>query len=411
MDPSEAQIEAHSPLLQFPYVGWTLPFDYDHPIHYLRKVLTWCGGRVIGFLGGRSSEVGRLRSTAVSFDRGMIWAVLLWLRTQYQRRCVDGPTSLAAAEAYVRFGERRYPFSDSPSEDEDVDERPHRPPVDDRLRGEVDFEVDSSSGSSDSEVSTTEPSIVTLSLDSELTCSDQSNENEALQPSGSEPATQILAACSYQAGDQGFLVQYCDGEYWVSLVGWALDEVSTVVTGLTSGNWSGFQELCGNQTEVSGVAEPSVVGSQVEGLRSRLRLGGLWLWLLILFLVPYQVRGGDSEVTLWKPEGVEDSRPTCEATVVSVRAMIEDVAPFEGEGYGGCWFEVGKVVAAIVTWELFRWTKRQCQRTKVFKAAGSQTQELGIVPMPLAGIVSRRLRIKDPEGIPQNPCALMRLFN
>ena len=82
------------------------------------------------------SEVGRLRSTAVSFDRGMIWAVLLWLRTQYQRRCVDGPTSLAAAEVYVRFGERRYPFSDSPSEDEDVDERPHRPPVDERLRGE-----------------------------------------------------------------------------------------------------------------------------------------------------------------------------------------------------------------------------------------------------------------------------------
>lgn len=91
-----------------------------------------------------------------------------------------------------------------------------------------------------------------------------------------------------------------------------------------------------------------------------------------LFLVPYQVKGRDSEVTLWKPEGVEDSRPTCETTVVSVRAMIEDVAPFEGEGYGGCWFEVGKVVAAIVTWELFRWTKRQCQRTKVFKAAGSQ---------------------------------------
>eukprot|EP00439_Symbiodinium_sp_Y106_P066839 s1267_g10.t5 len=154
----------------------------------------------------------------------MIWAVLLWLRTQYQRRCVDGPTSLAAAEVYVRCGERRYPFSDSPSEDEDVDERPHRPPVDDRLRGEVDFEVDSSSGSSDSEVSTTEPSIVTLSLDSELTCSDQSNENEALQPSGSEPATQMLAACSFQAGDQGVLVQYGGDEYWVPLVGWALDE-------------------------------------------------------------------------------------------------------------------------------------------------------------------------------------------
>ena len=29
--------------------------------------------------------------------------------------------------------------------------------------------------------------------------------------------------------------------------------------------------------------------------------------------------------------------------------MTEDVAQFEGEGYGGCWFEVGKIVAAIVT--------------------------------------------------------------
>ena len=91
-------------------------------------------------------------------------------------------------------------------------------------------------------------------MDSELTCSDQSNENEALQPSGSEPATQILAACSFQAGDQGFLVQYSGDEYWVSLVGWSLDEVSAVVIGLTSGDWSGFQELCVNQTEVSGVA-------------------------------------------------------------------------------------------------------------------------------------------------------------
>ena len=52
-------------------------------------------------------------------------------------------------------------------------------------------------------------------------------------------------------------------------------------------------------------------GFQAEGLWDRLRLSRVWLWLLVLLLMPYQVRGGESEVVLWKPEGVEDPRPTC----------------------------------------------------------------------------------------------------
>ena len=51
-------------------------------------------------------------------------------------QCADSSTvqfRMQLQEVFVCLGERRYPFTDSPSEDEEIEERPHRPPVGDRL--------------------------------------------------------------------------------------------------------------------------------------------------------------------------------------------------------------------------------------------------------------------------------------
>ena len=375
------------PVLRFPYVGWVLPGDFQRPVHYLRKVLTWCGGRIVGYLGGRGQEGFALRAVAVSFRQGVIWAVLLWLRTRYTRRCADGPISYAAAEAYFRTGEQRYPFTDSSSEDEAIDERRHVQPQLRVRRVPMYPPSESSSGSSDSGASTTEPSdpsTVDVSGDSEIIGRDPEWTDGPFEESP-------VAACSYCAGNQGFTVLCGDDQHWVPLEGWSLEEVQTVVEGLTSGDWSSFYALYpiegGEASDVSGFLGGSVgsPGSLEQGIRR------LFLWVLVFLMVPIQVRGEETRMVVYQ-SFEENWRPPCEDSSALVCPETPDVTMLGGIGYG-CWFEVFRIAAAIGIWEFLKFLLRRCQRRKDFKTAASQTQGSGIIPLPLPDGIPHRDRI------------------
>ncbi|CAE7657146.1 RE2 [Symbiodinium sp. CCMP2592] len=109
-------------LTEFPYVIWA-PSDF---VHYLRRLLALNGATLLSLLGNQSVEWVRLRTVSRSFQSGVVLALVVWLQGRGMiSRMLDGPVSYDVATAYISG--RIAP--DSESEDEALDDYPHRDPA------------------------------------------------------------------------------------------------------------------------------------------------------------------------------------------------------------------------------------------------------------------------------------------
>ncbi|CAE7521159.1 RE2 [Symbiodinium sp. CCMP2592] len=233
---SSHEVPVSGELTEFPYVIWA-PSDF---VHYLRRLLALNGATLLSLLGNQSVEWVRLRTVSRSFQSGVVLALVVWLQGRGMiSRMLDGPVSYDVATAYITG--RIAP--DSESEDEALDDYPHRdpayqqhPPV--PVFAQMFQEAFEEATSSDASVtSTTEPSVWSASS-SEV---EELGQVEEVADSLS-PSAEAVAGVRYEAEDGKLLVYYVDDVLVVPLPGWSLAQVLVVVQGLRTGVWDNFQE-------------------------------------------------------------------------------------------------------------------------------------------------------------------------
>ncbi|CAE7832119.1 RE2 [Symbiodinium sp. CCMP2592] len=233
---AEDAVPVSGELTEFPYVIWA-PSDF---VHYLRRLLALNGATMLSLLGNQSVEWVRLRTVSRSFQSGVVLALVVWLQGRGMiSRMLDGPVSYDVATAYITG--RIAP--DSESEDEALDDYPHRdpayqqhPPV--PVFAQMFQEAFEEATSSDASVtSTTEPSVWSASS-SEV---EELGQVEEVADSLS-PSAEAVAGVRYEAEDGKLLVYYVDDVLVVPLPGWSLAQVLVVVQGLRTGVWDNFQE-------------------------------------------------------------------------------------------------------------------------------------------------------------------------
>ena len=387
----------------FPFVTWAPGIT----VHYLWRVFAIMGGRLLAFLGDRTSEWGRLRSAARGFHSHVLYAVLGWLRDTSVQRVADGRCSFEAADAYILSGVRTFPFEEREGieDDADIDERPirglaWRPDPVLRLAPVAEALLASSSSSSadseDTGSSTTDPSVGSLGV---LSSSEDGREPQAeglAQLPGPLPATAGLA---YAAEDGCLVVTYVDDVNRVPLPGWTVEEVETIVQGLQTGDWSLFQEMMAESRDVSVEVHSGGVVQEPQGPRTWTGFQGfgfrgvfLVFWILFSFLKVAVAQGsGFLEVETQ----CSSSEEAFELAVIPAPLDVED--PREEQVYGcdgSTMWEIAKSFLIVLIWEASRriWNRRFQGKT-VLRDASCQTSEGGVVVLPLGSEVRCRSSI------------------
>ncbi|CAE7594279.1 RE2 [Symbiodinium sp. CCMP2592] len=289
-----------------------------------------------------------------------------WVRLQWHfldlNGQAEGTIAYEAAFAYFQSGDRRYPFFES--EDEEIDDRPHRAPRE--LEVEIHRPVYAleESSSEDSSSSTEEPSIVSESVESESTVVYEPGPEAIAGPSAGTAV--LVSGPIYEAAEGALLVHYVDDMLRVPLDGWTVEEVEVVVEGLRTGDWTGFSQRLDEVAAEGGIPGSSSDPPPVIRARSRLRRGvqgiiaGLRGILWSLFLMWFLVQGVRAQevpenlLIVWPGPPVASG---CAAGTSVASADLSDAASlgWSSDCDGSTLWEILKGVLLLVTWEVGRW--------------------------------------------------------
>ena len=414
---------------EFPMIGtW-------FQTHYMVHVLSVEGERVLWFLA-RVPDWKCLRVSSNYLRYAVASAVVDVLRRGVYAVWFSGPQWLSAVEDYIVMG---VPYE---GEEELVEgeaagrptgpwvhqwaagssEAPHEVPdvADAYFRGdEVDVDDDpwldemplrtaqlpgpvvrlepiaqalfssSSEEGSDSTAEPSEPSLRTPEGGSEA----EGEERDEVQGFGG------LVGPVYSAGEGVLLCTYVDDVLQVPLPGWSCQEIETIVHGLQTGDWAGFQQILSTEPSESttSAAPPghgeTGLGSTSDRQLFRVvetswrprRLVALW-WFLLLWMIwcGFQVAGSAVVEATEIPLVPLTNDEGCRA--LQVRPEAQDVDFLEGEigCDGGFVWEGVKAALVIMTWEFLRWIgTRAVAGNRRSLETGSQTSSEGVVVMPL----------------------------
>ncbi|CAE7798008.1 GIP [Symbiodinium necroappetens] len=401
----------------FPYVEWPPTVV----VHFLWRVFALCGSRILACLGDRTREWGYMYASAKGFRSHVVYALICWLRSTGIQRMVDGPISYDAAQAYLHSGVRSYPFEEaSEEEDLELDERPHRAPLQRgpvlHLRPVVDELLHVPSSEEDVSSSTAEPSETFAELS-------DGNEGEGTPQ---RPPQQGIV---YMAGEGVLFCLYGDDCVQVPLQGWSMSDVAAIVQGLNTGDWSDFQRVMSEGT----LTAPGIQDEPRAPLEDELRGGALssglssgssssvgiwgwhrrcWIFLLLLWLEVQAVRACGVEI---EEDRVEQCSEDQGVMLWKGSPLDQDAVMPEGDWIrcdGSVFWEISKVVVVVLIWEIVR--RSCCSGTASVRKpvdAESQTTSFNIVPLPLSGQVRCRAKILfclwragfkiDAEGYPE----------
>ena len=212
----------------------------------------------------------------------------------------------------------------------------------------------------------------------------------------------FVSGVLYGALEGALTCTYGDDVVTVPLPGWSASAIELIVRGLHFGDWTEFQAMMEGGNE--GLEEPSG-SADVPRRRPRTeckgcgRLGS-FLRAALLFLVWFcwgcvkAVEAGSVEP--WGPQEKQCWDEVSSQAVV-LRPRDQDVIePWEGgEGCDGSWlFEICRVFLIIMTWELAKAGVGFFKAPRAtFKAEGTQTQDSGVIELPLSSQVRNRARI------------------
>ena len=369
---------------EFPQVFWGPPYT----VHYLWRLFAQHGYHLLCFLGDRVSDWFVLRGVASGFRACVVYGLMLWLertgRRYRSRYLTNAENSQEAAQAYLRTGQRVFPYELAP---EDTGRR-------DDPEVLVDQEGSSDESSEDSGSSTTEPSAYSATESSE-------GVPVLTDPSGSRPLEREVErpVVRYAAAEGALVVFYGDDCFEVPLEGWPVGAIQVIVEGLETGDWSGWQEALQSvlrpRTEEAGPSERLQI----------IRYGHLWgrwarFWALVAVLLgvliwglqgvgAVTVKGEDWHCVSGDPLSLESQALQLRSEEGSAVAWVEESSDCEGT----TWWLVVLCCLLIGAWEITKYTVSRITRGSGAREQGTQTSDLNIVPMPLPPGVRSRARI------------------
>ncbi|CAE7355520.1 RE2 [Symbiodinium sp. CCMP2456] len=377
-------------VLGFPYVEWAPTVV----VHFLWRLFALDGSRLLAFLGNRVVEWCYLRSAARGFRSHVLYALIGWLRDTGIQRVADGYLSIEAAESYLQHGVRVYPFEEI-EEDVELDERPIRRegPVAPVLRlVPIVQELDGASESEESDQSTTEPSVDSVSSPdggSELGQTVALSEDVA-----TEGIAPVALGPAYEARDAELVCTYGDDSVVVPLPGWSLADVETIVQGLRTGDWSDFQEMIsrGDVRFREGTRAVSV------GVIWRPRRVVVLVVLLILCVLWKSLKVVEA-VKVDPKAQLREEDLTCSDSLgreLQLTSRTLDVDLSEEEWVTGCdgsvLWKALKAVLLVVTWEVVRRFVSWAFKPSRLESS-SQTESGTVLQLPLGDEVRCRGRI------------------
>ena len=189
------------------------------------------------------------------------------------------------------------------------------------------------------------------------------------------------------------------------LPGWSQEEIETIVLGLHTGSWDRFQAVVASGSGEETVQPPGPSsGNEGQGSWSSVPFGRfgrprryvavlglivLWVcWCCLRTGLAIKLEPGDPEI---------EQCPQVDSTALQVRPDALDVDSAAEETFGcdgSVLWELTKILGVILTWETAKWGwKHWFAARKFFAAAGSQTEALNDIPMPLCDLIRCRGKI------------------
>ena len=171
-------------------------------LHYLNKLLSFQGSRILAFLGHRAEEWMVLRRVSAHIRTSLVCSVVQIMRRTRWTLQFQGPQWFAATDEYIQGAELGEGGVTDDSDDSEIDQRPHNAPVQhgyglpqwvQRIEA-VDSDDESNGAASGS---TTEPSVVSMSssasgVSSEARACESSAEELARDPRDEPPRPKIV---------------------------------------------------------------------------------------------------------------------------------------------------------------------------------------------------------------------------